>query len=124
MSDSVLRGHIDVGSALREMEGARSHLVTRRTGAAVREYIERRLATAGRMSVAVIDFSDVGMMDFSCADEIVAKLVLNAPPGGPTFVFSGLRESHVEAIDVVLERHGLALVSHEADANAYVAVPH
>jgi hypothetical protein len=36
-------------------------------------------------------------------------------------VFSGLSESHIEAIDAVLERHGLSLVSHEADARTYVA---
>lgn len=120
-----MRSHIDLGDALRETSAAAySNLVTRPTGAAVRQYIEEHLARADGCAVAVIDFAHVGMMDFSCADEIVAKLVLNPPAHGVRFVFSGLSESHIEAIDVVLERHGLALASHEADANAYVAVPH
>ena len=120
----MTKSHIDVGSVLREtISGNYSNLVTRPTGAAVRTYIEEQVARAGDCAVAVIDFSHVGMMDFSCADEIVAKLVLRDPGAYPTFVFSGLRESHIEAIDVVLERHGMALVSHEADANAYVAMP-
>jgi len=121
----MIRSHIDVGDVLRGAVSADySNLVTRPTGAAVRQRIEEQLAIADRCAVAVIDFAHVGMMDFSCADEIVAKLVVNAPPDGPRFVFSGLSEAHIEAIDTVLERHGLALVSHEADANSYVAVPH
>jgi len=121
----MMKNHIDLASALREtVSGSFSNLVTRPTGAAVRSYIEDQLARTSGCAVAIIDFTHVGMMDFSCADEIVAKLVLNAQTDAPTFVFSGLSESHIEAIDVVLERHGMALVSHEADANAYVAVPH
>lgn len=120
----MMRSRIDVGSVLRSaVAGGYSNLVTRPTGAAVRQQIEQVLA-AGGCAVAEIDFGGVAMMDFSCADEIVAKLVLNTRPGGPRFIFSGLSESHIEAIEAVLERHGLTLASHEADANSYVAVPH
>jgi anti-anti-sigma regulatory factor len=87
-------------------------------------YIEAQIQAASDCAVTVIDFSRVGMMDFSCADEIVAKLVMQHENGTPTFVFSGLSESHLEAIDVVLERHGMSLVSHEADSNSYIAVTH
>jgi len=119
----MMRHHIDVSSVLRQsVSQTYSHLVTRPTGAAVREYIERQLnAHSGDGEVAIIDFSHVGMMDFSCADEIVAKLVLQHLGHPRQFVFSGLTESHIEAIDAVLERHGLSLVSHEADARTYVA---
>jgi hypothetical protein len=115
--------HIDISSVLRQsVSQTYSHLVTRPTGAAVREYIERQLTSGAILGdVTVIDFSHVGMMDFSCADEIVAKLVLQHRDHSHQFVFSGLSESHIEAIDAVLERHGLSLVSHEADARTYVA---
>ena len=121
----MMRNHIDVGSALRSAVSENySNLVTRPTGVAVRVYIEEQIRAATDCSVTEIDFSRVGMMDFSCADEIVAKLVMQHESGTPTFVFSGLSESHIEAIDVVLERHGMSLVSHEADSNSYIAVTH
>jgi hypothetical protein len=114
------KSHIDVSSALRESASrSYSNLVTRPTGAAVRAYIEQRIQL-DECAVAVIDFAHVGMMDFSCADEIVAKLVMQEHPQRPKLVFSGLTESHLEAIDTVLERHGMALVSHEAEGNTYV----
>jgi hypothetical protein len=113
--------HIDVSSALRESASrSYSHLVTRPTGAAVRAYIEQQILTERDCAVAVLDFTHVGMMDFSCADEIVAKLVLREEPVPAKLVFSGLSESHLEAIDTVLERHGMSLVSQEADGNSYV----
>ena len=121
----MMKQHIDVGDVLRlAVSGNYSNLVTRPTGVAVRAYIEAQLRSTDDGVVTVIDFSRVGMMDFSCADEIVAKLVLQQGDGRSVFVFSGLSETHIEAIDVVLERHGMALVSHEADSNSYVAVAH
>jgi hypothetical protein len=116
-----MKNHIDVSFALREA-AARSYtnLVTRPTGAAVRAYIEQQIIQSDDCNVAVLDFTHVGMMDFSCADEIVAKLVLRDHPLHAKLVFSGLTESHLEAIDTVLERHGMALVSHEAEGNSYV----
>ena len=121
----IMKKHIDVSSVLRSAVSENySNLVTRPTGVAVRVYIEEQLQAAAECAVTVIDFSSVGMMDFSCADEIVAKLVMQHENGRPVFVFSGLSESHIEAIDVVLERHGMSLVSHEADSNSYIAVTH
>ncbi|MDQ6738695.1 MAG: hypothetical protein M3Z30_13480 [Gemmatimonadota bacterium] len=121
----MTKRHIDVSSVLRSaVSETYSNLVTRPTGVAVRVYIEQQLQTSTDCAVTVIDFSSVGMMDFSCADEIVAKLVMQHESGQPVFVFSGLSESHIEAIDVVLERHGMSLVSHEADSNSYIAVTH
>lgn len=123
----MMKQHIDVSDVLRQaVSESYSHLVTRPTGVAVRSYIEARLLSTEDGVVTVIDFSRVGMMDFSCADEIVAKLVLQQQEltGAPRVVFSGLSEMHLEAIDVVLERHGMSLVSHEADTNSYIAVAH
>ena len=118
----MMKSHIDVNTVLRQTVSEHySNLVTRPTGAAVREVIEQQIFCVDGCTVAVIDFGNVGMMDFSCADEIVAKLVLRQDTRRPKLIFSGLSESHIEAIDAVLERHGLALVSHEADSATYVA---
>ena len=72
-----MKQHIDVSDVLRQaVSESYSHLVTRPTGVAVRSYIEARLRSTEDGVVTVIDFSRVGMMDFSCADEIVDKLGL------------------------------------------------
>ncbi|MDZ7630773.1 MAG: hypothetical protein U5K74_05280 [Gemmatimonadaceae bacterium] len=78
-----------------------------------------------RIRLAVLDFSHVGILDFSCADEIVAKLLLRFGAGLPAhahtpqppsyFMFRGLAEAHLEALEPVLERHGLALVAEAPD---------
>ena len=107
--------HIDVSSVLRRTVcEVYSDLVTRPTGAAVRTQIERQLAEMRGKTLTVIDFSHVGLLDFSCADEVVAKLLLRyaaePPPHDLYFVFRGVNESHLDAIEAVLERRGLALV--------------
>ncbi len=114
--------HIDVSSVLRQTLSCElySNLVTRPTGAAVRTQIEALLADARERSLTVIDFSHVGMIDFSCADEVVAKLLLRyatAESQGREayFLFRGVSDDHWDAIEAVLERHGLALVLETAD---------
>ena len=108
--------HIDLGTVLRgAVCDLYSNLVTRPTGAAVRTEIERVLAETDGRVVTIIDFSQVTLLDFSCADEIVAKLMLRycgaATPDGGFFVFRGLGDHHLDAIEAVLERHGLAIVA-------------
>jgi len=118
--------HIDVSVVLRgTVCDLYSNLVTRPTGAAVRAEIEQQLAELGGRTLTVIDFSHVGLLDFSCADEIVAKLLLRSRPCGDArdagggdvpetegyFLFRGINDSHRDAIEAVLERHGLALVA-------------
>jgi hypothetical protein len=116
-----LINHIDVSSMLRKSVcELYSNLVTRPTGAAVRSEIEQELDRIGDRALTVIDFSHVGLLDFSCADEIVAKLLLqyiatDAPRREVYFVFRGITEAHMEAIEAVLERHKLALVTQHAD---------
>ena len=113
--------HIDVSSVLRRSVcDLYSNLVTRPTGAAVRIGIEHHLDEIGDKALAVLDFSHVGLLDFSCADEIVAKLLMqyvsvDIPRREVYFVFYGMNESHMEAIESVLERHDLALVTQLAD---------
>jgi hypothetical protein len=120
--------HIDISRVLRQTLACDlySNLVTRPTGAAVRGQIEHLLeddsTDAGR-ALTVIDFSQVSMIDFSCADEVVAKLLLryagdSEAQGGSRevyFLFRGLHEDHWDAIDAVLERHGLALATERCD---------
>jgi len=113
--------HIDVSTVLkRSVCDLYSNLVTRPTGAAVRIGIEHHLDEIGDKSLAVLDFSHVGLLDFSCADEIVAKLLMqyvsvDIPRREVYFVFCGMSESHMDAIEAVLERHSLALVTQLAD---------
>lgn len=107
--------HIDLSSVLkRSVCALYSNLVTRPTGAAVRTEIELQLGQLGPQALTIIDFSHVGALDFSCADEIVAKLLLssiaNPERQDVYFVFRGMTDSHLDAIETVLERHGLALV--------------
>jgi hypothetical protein len=58
------------------------NLVTRHTGRAVRLSIEGLVSELGATSLTVLDFGDVAVIDFSCADEVVAKLVLRARGSG------------------------------------------
>ena len=113
---------IDVGSVLRHSANVPfSDLVTRPTGAAVRRCIEREIAALHDGDVALLDFSHIGMMDYSCADEVVAKLLLAlaAQDSAPGYVvFHGITDAHLEAIEVVLDHHGLALVVQFADGGA------
>jgi hypothetical protein len=115
--------HIDISSVLRKTLACDlySNLVTRPTGAAVRGQIEHLLdddEDAGR-ALTVIDFSEVSMIDFSCADEVVAKLLLrysgDVADREVYFLFRGVHEDLWDAIDAVLERHGLAMATERED---------
>lgn len=116
--------HIDVSSVLKtSVSEFYTNLVTRPTGVAVRSQIEHQLDQLGERALTVLDFSHVGLMDLSCADEIVAKLLLHYVEAEQNsrevyFLFRGINESHRYAIETVLERHGLALVSQLADGEA------
>lgn len=107
---------IDVGAILHDtVATARPDLVTRPTGRAVREAIEARIARARQSpSVSVLDFTAVRILDFSCADEVVAKLlaryVRGDRPSDVFFLVRALGEVHRHAVEQVLGRHGLAAV--------------
>jgi hypothetical protein len=113
---------IDVGSLVqRSVATLYSHLVTRPTGRAVRQAIESLLDDAGDTAFSLIDLSEVTVLDFSCADEVVAKLLaryLEADrPREAYFVIRGVRELHREPIEVVLERQRLAAVAQGEDGS-------
>jgi hypothetical protein len=103
---------IDLKDVLRRtVSGLYGDLVTRRTGHAVRCGIEQLLDDGGG-EVAVIDFGTVRLMDHSCADEIIGKLLLHQGEAR-YFLLTGLDASHEDAIVPVLERHGLAVVARD-----------
>ncbi|HJU72861.1 MAG TPA: hypothetical protein VJ717_03875 [Gemmatimonadaceae bacterium] len=115
--------HMDVGAVvLRNLCGLYSNLVTRPTGQAVRHAIEARLADRAAPSLTIIDFSEVGLLDFSCADEVVGKLLLQHGDEGSEsyFLVRGADDHHLEAIEQVLERYGLALVVMESSGAARI----
>lgn len=84
-------------------------LVTRPTGAAIRVRILQAIAMDSHLTTR-LDFSEVGFLDFSCADEIVAKLLRDSA-ADRYLVLWHLDEAQAEAIDHVLERQGLAVVA-------------
>jgi hypothetical protein len=109
---------IDVGQVLQHTETSLyAQLVTRPTGRAVRMAIETRLHGAGPRSLSLIDFSEVAILDFSCADEVVAKLIqryLEPDPHEAFFVFRGVHEPHRDQVEYVLQRQGLLAVAETA----------
>jgi hypothetical protein len=106
--------HIDVHAVLQEsVSGVYADLVTRPTGRVVREGIERVMAAVDAdIAIARIDFTGVGCIDYSCADEIVAKLLRGRPA---VLVLTGISEGHREAIEPVLAGHHLAALVERLD---------
>jgi hypothetical protein len=103
---------IQIGHLLRETATSPyRHLVTRPTGAAVRTRIEAALSRSDCLT-ALLDFSDIELLDFSCAEEIVAKLLLTQASQRPRFVvLRGLRDDQHDAIEQVLTHHRLAVAA-------------
>jgi hypothetical protein len=97
-----------------------SNLVTRETGRFFREAIEARLEREPEGTVVAMDFSHVGIIDFSCADEIISKLVARLQSleyGDKYVVLQGLTPTHEENITVALERKKLAVLVSRADGS-------
>ncbi len=106
-----------------------SNLVTRPTGRAVRMGLEQQLmeAAAGGLCLSILDFSQVRVMDYSCADEIVAKLLIRyREPDRPVdayFLARGLQDHHLEAVEAVLDRHALLMVAEQPGGEARLLGP-
>jgi hypothetical protein len=95
-----------------------SHLITRPTGRAVRLAIESQLGELERPALSLVDFSSVAILDYSCADEVVARLLLalrdEGEAGRNWVLFRGVQPFHRDPIEAVLERHGLLAVLEDA----------
>lgn len=106
---------IDVCAVLRSAVNQNyGNLVTRDTGMAVRHQIERELMAIRGGALTSLDFSRIGLMDYSCADEVVAKLLVllqnDDIAHGGYVIFRGIGDDHLELVESVLAHHGLALV--------------
>ncbi|HRP07407.1 MAG TPA: hypothetical protein PLL69_02870 [Gemmatimonadales bacterium] len=113
-----MNGVIPLDEVLRDAtRQAYRDLVTRPTGAAVRHRLVSALRDLERTE-ALLDFSRIGLVDYSCADEVVAKLVavLHELPVSRV-VLGGVREDQAEAIEHALIRHGLAVLALEDSSN-------
>jgi hypothetical protein len=89
----------------------------RSRGAQIREAIEKVLGEEKEALRVILDFSGIGSIDFSWADEVVAKIVSRLWSGeyGEKFlVLKGLNSSQAENIHVALERKRLAVLSGES----------
>lgn len=114
---------IEVGPLVREsVASLYSHLVTRPTGRAVRLAIEAALAEAGEPTISLVDLTEITILDYSCADEVVARLLRRYTdsdrPREAFFVFRGVQERHRDPIQAVLERQTMAAVSQREDGSA------
>jgi hypothetical protein len=114
--DHVVPFSFDLSSLVpRSVASLYSHLVTRPTGRALRLGIESQIGEIGSVCLSVLDFTQVVVLDYSCADEAVAKLIQRYQsadrPADAYFVARGLGEQHRDPIDEVLIRHGLSLVA-------------
>jgi len=105
----------DLHNLLKEELGNNSKdLVTRPSGQAIRERIEHDIEQEPDASVIALDFSRIGVIDYSCADEVVAKLVsrlLSGEYGDKYLLLTGLNENQKENIEVALERKDLAVMA-------------
>jgi hypothetical protein len=109
---------IRLDTILREAVATPYHdLVTRQTGAAVRNRLLMVLRDhPGRD--AHLDFSEVGLVDFSCADEVVAKLIVaSADLPVPRVLLHGVGIDHADAIEHALQRLGLVVVALLVDSD-------
>lgn len=108
MRDSAAKYHTTVAAL-------HSNLVTRPTGRAVRLAIQRQIERTTGICVSILDFSGVRIIDYSCADEVVAKLLIHymmpSRPCEAYFIARGVTDEQREPIEAVLARHKLSLVT-------------
>ncbi len=103
--------HTLLKNGSREMTG-------RARGVRIREAIEKVLGEEKGVLRVVLDFSGMGPIDFSWADEVVAKMISRLWSGeyGEKFlVLKNLNPSQAENISVALERKKLAVLTTGAD---------
>ena len=93
------------------LKNGAKEMTGRSRGIKIRELIEKMLREEKESLLLSLDFSGVGPIDFSWADEVVAKMISRLWSGeyGEKFiVLKGLNASQVETIRVALERKRLA----------------
>jgi len=106
-----------------ELGNGSKDLVTRPSGQAIRERVERDMEKEPDGAVVALDFSKIGVIDYSCADEIVAKLIsrlLSNEYGDKYLLLIGLNDNQKENIEVALERKDLAVMAAMKDGKRVV----
>ncbi|MEW6002511.1 MAG: hypothetical protein AB1638_07700 [Nitrospirota bacterium] len=101
-----------------ELKNGSSDLVTRPSGQTIRNRIERDIENEKYGAVIALDFSKIGIIDYSCADEIIAKLIsrlLGGEYGDRYIVLTGLNDNQKENIEVALERKELSVMAQMRD---------
>ncbi|MEK6693710.1 MAG: hypothetical protein AABY44_09830 [Nitrospirota bacterium] len=96
-----------------ELKNGSKDLVTRASGEVLRRRIERDILNEEDGVVIAIDFSGIGVIDYSCADEMVAKLIsrlISEEYGDKYILLTGLNKNQRENIAVALERKDLAVM--------------
>jgi len=97
-----------------ELKNGSTDLVTRPSGQTIRNRIERNIENEKDGEIIALDFSKIGIIDYSCADEVIAKLIsrlLSGEYGDKYIVLTGLNENQKENIEVALERKELAVMA-------------
>ena len=96
------------------LKNGTKEMTGRSRGIRIREAIEKALEEAKGIHRIILDFSGIGAVDFSWADEVVAKMVSRLWSGeyGEKFLLlKGLTSSQAENIHVALERKRLAVIT-------------
>jgi hypothetical protein len=97
-----------------ELRNGSKDLVTRPSGQVIRSRIEKDIEKEKDGEIIALDFSEIGIIDYSCADEVVAKLIsrlLSGEYGEKYIILTGLNENQKENIEVALERKELAVIA-------------
>jgi hypothetical protein len=96
------------------MKNGSKEMTGRSKGARIRAFIEKVLKEERGPRVLLLDFSGLGAIDFSWADEVVAKIVSrlwSGEYGEKFFLLKNLSASQMENIGVALERKRLAALA-------------
>ncbi len=98
----------------KELKNSLNDLVTRPSGQIIRGHLENAIEKEKDGEVIALDFTNIGIIDYSCADEVIAKLIsrlLSGEYGDKYIILIGLNETHKENIEVALERKDLAVIA-------------
>jgi len=103
-----------------ELRNGSANLVTRETGRIILTRIEKELRNVNNGGIIAFDFSGIEVIDYSCADEVIAKFLARLQIGeyGDKYIFlQNLSPSQKENIQVALERKNLAVLSIDSEKN-------
>lgn len=90
------------------------NLVTRETGKVMREALEGRIQSEPEGTVVVLDFSNVGIIDFSCAEEVITKMMarlIQREYGDKYILLTNLTTNQEENIHAALQTKRLLTLS-------------